>query len=453
MDRRNDSGEGALLKHREMSPTVRFALPVMAENLLTMATVQVTHMLIGRISGASLAASGMGNTVITFTNAAFTMINTGTAVLISRLVGAREENEAADTLEQSISLLTLSAVVVALLFLAAARPILGLLMPTAEAALMGEALIYFRIMALSFPFLMLESLLSGALRASGNSRAAMHLGVCMNVLLAIFAAIFIPLCHLGIVGAGLSYLLARVAGAALAAVIVVRFHGRFMIRLKNVLHPRLSAWKRIFRVGAPMSLEQISVQGGYLIANAMTVGLGTLSATVYQVCSSINDLTWSPNGVCSATAQAMVGIRLGEGRVDEAKRVARRVWLAGAIAVTAIGLLMALLGRTAASLYSADDMVLDMARPILWLSVFTAIPGMSINAIDATLRVGGDAKYVMIVSMIGVWLIRLPLTWLLAYHMQLGVIGVFLANGASLTFRMVLGLIRFARGNWIHKSI
>ena len=441
------------MKHRKLNPTVRFALPVMVENVLVMFTVQITAMLIGQISGASLAATGTANTMISFTSAAFTMVNTGTAVLISRLVGAGEPGQAADMLEQAISLLLLASTAAALLFFAAAQPIMRLLMPNAEHALMAEAVIYFRINAVSFPFLMLEALLAGAMRAAGNSRVAMFLGIGMNVVMAVLAWLLIGVWRLGIYGAGLAYALARVAGAAASSVIVARYHGRFVIRLENILRPRWTAYKRIFRVGAPMSLEQVSVQGGYLIGNSLAVGLGTVSATVHQVCSNINNITWMPNGVCAATSQALVGLRLGEGREAEARRVIRGVWLAGAASVLAISLLMAFFGRTMAGVYSADQAVIDMSQPVLWLSVFMSIPAMSVNTTDSALRAGGDARYVMMVSVIGVWLIRLPLTWLLAYRLNMGIFGVFVANFINLVFRMAMGIVRLVGSRWIHRAM
>ncbi|MBQ8954420.1 MAG: hypothetical protein IJ048_09915, partial [Clostridia bacterium] len=207
------------------------------------------------------------------------------------------------------------------------------------------------------------------------------------------------------------------------------------------------------RVGAPMSLEQISVQGGYLIGNSLAVGLGTVSATVHQVCSNINNITWMPNGVCSATSQALVGLRLGEGKEAEARRVIRGVWLAGAASVLAISLVMAFFGRTMAGVYSSDEAVIAMAQPVIWLSVLMSIPAMSVNTTDAALRAGGDARYVMMVSVIGVWLIRLPLTWLLAYRMNMGIFGVFVANFINLVFRMTMGIVRLAGSRWIHRAM
>ncbi|MBQ8954627.1 MAG: hypothetical protein IJ048_10970, partial [Clostridia bacterium] len=185
------------MKHTELNPTVRFALPVMLENVLVMITGQVTAMLVGQISGASLAATGTANTMISFTSAAFAMVNTGTAVLVSRLVGAGEPNQAADMLEQAISLLLITSAAAAAVFFAAAQPLMRLLMPGAEDALMTEAVIYFRISAVSFPFLMLETLLAGAMRAAGNSRVAMFLGIGMNVVMAALAWALIGVWRLG----------------------------------------------------------------------------------------------------------------------------------------------------------------------------------------------------------------------------------------------------------------
>ena len=435
-----------------MNPALRFALPVTMEHALAIATSQLTTSLVGLISGVSLAAVGTVNTLITFTTAAFAMINTGSAVLISRRIGAGDARGAAETLEQSISLLLLASSAVAALFLAAGSLVLRLLMPTAEDQLMSEALLFLRFSAVSFPFLMLETLLAGAQRAAGNSRAAMALGVGMNALLALLAFIFIPVMKLGIRGAGFSYVAARVAGAAAASVMTIRYHDRFALRAGNVLHPKLAAWKGIFRMGAPISAESVFVQGGYLMANSLVIGLGTFNATVYQVCTAVNNFTWMPNSVCSATAQTMVAMRLGEGNEKEAKRVAVSIWRVGAISVLTIGLAMAICARGMASIYTHDGGIIAACVPILWLCVPMALPAMSINTTDATLRAGGDAKYVMMASLVGVWLIRLTLSWLLAYRLGMGVTGIYLANFASFLYRMAAGIIRFLGGKWIHRE-
>ena len=438
------------MSSRGINSTWRFALPVICENVLVLAATQITSMLIGRISRGSLAAVGLVNSLVAFITAAFAMINVGSAVLISRKVGAGDALGAAEIVEQSASLLTLTSVMLSAALLALAHPALSILMPTAEDDLMAEALIYLRLSALSFPFMMVETLFAAALRAAGNSRGAMALGVGMNALLALCAYIFIILCGWGITGAGLSYLVVRALGALAAVIMTLRYHERFAVRLRGMLRVRPAAWRAIIRMGVPISAESISVQAGYLVANALVVGLGTFNATVFQVASSVNNFSWLPNGICSATAQTMVAMRLGEGDVKQAKKTAIGVWWVGEASVLAISLVMALLSGPMAGIYSSDPAVIAACAPILWFCVAMCVPAVSINTIDPSLRAGGDARFVMLSSLIGVWLVRLPLSWLLAYRLGWGVMGLFVANATSLFCRMILGLVRFFRGRWLH---
>ena len=82
------------------SPTLRFTLPVMLENTLTIFIGLVFSRIISTISGSALAAIGMANTVMAVIFSLFSMVTTGAAVLVSRQIGAGEGAAAADTIEQ-----------------------------------------------------------------------------------------------------------------------------------------------------------------------------------------------------------------------------------------------------------------------------------------------------------------------------------------------------------------
>ena len=79
--------------------------------------------------------------------------------------------------------------------------------------------------------------------------------------------------------------------------------------------------------------------------------------------------------------------------------------------------------------------------------------GSLINSIDPALKVGGNQKYVMMQSIVCVWGIRLPLSWLLGYVLDMGIYGIYLANLISLTVRAASGLFKRYRTNWIREEI
>lgn len=114
---------------------------------------------------------------------------------------------------------------------------------------------------------------------------------------------------------------------------------------------------------------------------------------------------------------------------------------------------MAFLGRPLAGLYSDDPAVIKGTVTAMWVLMGFALPAMVINAIDPCLRAGGDVKWVMIQTFIGVWVVRLPLTYLMGYVFKMGVAGVYIANTLGLIARAVIGLVRFSRDKWMYKRV
>jgi len=81
------------------------------------------------------------------------------------------------------------------------------------------------------------------------------------------------------------------------------------------------------------------------------------------------------------------------------------------------------------------------------------IPGASLNTLIPQLQAGGAVKTVMFITLFGVWVVRLPLTWLFCYHWTWGAKGVFLANAIALYSRLVLTTICFVRGKYLYMRV
>ncbi len=440
----------ALNNRRDM---IRFTIPVALENLLTLTIGMVVSALIGRLSSSALVAVGMANNIVTLVTGIFSITTVGSAVLLARCVGAGEQVEASHVAEQSVQMTLLIGLGVSAVFLAAAVPCMRLLMPTAEAQMFSEAVVYFRLMMISFPALMLNNVGASLLRASGNSRGPLLATALLNVVQVGAAAILILPLKMDIMGAGLSYVIARLVGAAIIWCMLLRSHSRFTIHPRNLLKPDFSIWRRTVRIGLPVSLDSIVVQLGYLLANSLIVGLGTHSASVYQVVNTLYTFAAYPQGVASAVIVSFMGRQLGASREDQARRT---MWLVYTIAMGAslvLNLFIALNTGWLAAIYSTDPAVVRECRRVVWVMFVMCIPAISINAIDPGLRAGGDSRFAMIESTLGVWCVRLPLTWLMCYRLNMGAAGVFAANTVSLFVRMTLGLIRFHGRRWIHADV
>jgi len=292
---------------RHMNPTLQFSIPVIFETVFSTFINLVFSSIIGGISGSSLTVISQCNLILNFIVAATTMLTTGSSVLCARLLGAGEPQEASRVVEQTLFLALVSSTVITLACLIFTTPILTLLMPNAEPALLAEGETYFRVLVLSLPFLMATNSLVSVLRAAGDSRTSMIINVFSCVLQLVLALLFLRVLSLDIAGAGLTYLVCRIS-SMLLAFYALRHSHRFSLRLRNTLRANAAVCKRILSVGVPTSIESIFVQAGYLTASSMVIGLGSFEAAVYNVANTMYSFASVPQSFFAPIALTVASV-------------------------------------------------------------------------------------------------------------------------------------------------
>lgn len=430
-----------------------FIYPLIIQQLAVTILNMVYSSVVGTISKSALAATSTVGQVITIYSSLFSLVSIGGTVLTARMIGAHEYRDAGRTIEQSLFMTLVYSAIVTVFSITMANPLMNLLIPNADPVMLREAVNYLRQSSITLPFLYLHTIITGILQSSGNSRTNMYINIIMYISLVAFAIIFIKWCDLGITGASLTLGLFRVVGAVLAIFSLLRSHASFIINIKNVLKPDLQIIKRMLRLGLPASAESLFVQLGYLLANTLVMGLGVHQAAIYSVANTIQGFANMPQGIVSAATSTFVGQYLGAKRYDDAKKFVRQSLMIGVPIILALYLIMNLVSPWVTPLYTSDPEVAKEASRMLWILFLFAIPGQFINNVDPALRSGGDIKYVLCETMTGVWLVRLPLSWLLAYHFDMGVVGIYLANIISLYVRATIGFVRYLSGKWMYKRV
>ncbi|MBQ9952245.1 MAG: MATE family efflux transporter [Clostridia bacterium] len=437
---------------RDSHPTLFFVLPVMLECLLSTGAGLIFSYLIGGISGSALTTISLGNQVINLIVAMATMLVTGSGILCARLLGGGEQMEASKIVEQTLFLSAVAGIAVTTLCLIFAGPLMTLLMPNAEPVVLAEGIAFFRVLILSLPFVFLTNSVSSTLRASGDSRSPMVITFTVCGLQLFFAWILLRVLGMDVMGAGLVYLLCRIGGTSIALYILLHSH-RYHLNARRMLQPDKAAFKRILSVGIPTSVESIFVQTGYLVANSMVIGLGTFEAAAYNVANTLYSFASLVQSISSSVAMTLVGQLIGAKAYKQARKTGWTIWGVGMSASLFLSAMLLVFGNQLAPIYTSDPGVQAAAVASLWAVFVMCIPAISLNTLDPQLRVGGDVKYVMYVTIIAVWAIRLPATWLFCYHWHWGAAGVFWANTVSLFFRMILNGARYIKGKYLYMRV
>lgn len=435
------------------SLSLHFMLPVIGENVFTIGIGLLISRIVSTISGSALAAIGLANNVMAVVFALFSMVTTGAAVLVARHIGAGNSKEAAETIEQTTLLTLVTTVTITLACIVSAGGLMQLLMPSADEAMQSEAVRYFRILMISLPFYVLHAVYSAICRSMGDSRTPLLAAAVMNLVQLGAAWLFIRGFRWEEIGAGLAYVVCRAAGTVFLALALLHDHRYFALCIRNVFRPQPVTCGRILRLGVPCGIEGFFLQMGYMLGNTMALALGALQGNVFQILTTLSAFATIPQAICANIALAAAGHLLGAKRYGDVRKAGGSVWWGGIVSQMALTGIVVLFAEPLAGLYSSDAAVVENSAAIMWILLFVNAAGISINAIDPQLRAGGDVRFVMAVTLSAVWLIRLPLTWLFCFHWELGVLGIFLANGISLWVRAGLGLARWFGKKWMYKKV
>ena len=363
---------------------LRFSLPIVLQMSIQPLYGTIDSIFIGHISKQAMAGVTLAGTLVFLTIALSAALGSGSTSYIARLIGAGQRQEADNAAHHSILLmLAITALVVLALTPHAGRffKLLG-----AAPVILPFALRYSWPLLYGSVFILFNMMGAAILRAEGNSRTPLFIAivtVLANLALApplIFAraqpviwGLQIGYFGLGVFGAALATLLARVLGCVMLLLYIGQGRSVWSLSWKNFhWHPR--HFVEILRVGAPQMIVHLT---GFTVALTYMRVLnrfGVDAVAVFGVGAQLDALAILPMFGLMIGMIGMVGQNLGAGRLD---RVKRAVWVASLITAAFTGVMGAifiLLPQFWIGMFNRDPQILELGRLYLRIVSFTYVP-------------------------------------------------------------------------------
>ncbi|PWR20584.1 MATE family efflux transporter [Zavarzinia compransoris] len=439
----------------EVRALLATGLPLALSQLAGVAMLTTDTIMLGRVGPEALAAAALGFSVIMVPMLFLIGLAQGAVPLMAYAVGAKTRHirEVRRTIRQAFWATALACVPV-LAVLWNFGPVLRLI--GQEPALADATVDYIRAVS---PVLVTGTwfaLLRNFTATYGRQRAALTIALLQVPLNGVFIYVLIfghlGLPALGVVGAGLgSSLSGLLALGALA--LYLRFDRRFrrfhlLGRFWRADWPRFG---QIFRIGAPIGLT-IAFEVMLFSVAAQFMGLiGPLVLAAHQIAIQVASTTFM---VALGIGQAgSIRIGLAAGARDEAA-IARTGWTAlalgcGFMGLTAIAMVVwraDLAGLFLPDVTSpANREVLAIAGGFIMLAgLFQVVDAAQVVAVNL-LRGLRDTRVPMLYAVLCYWLIGVGLSWLLAFPLGLGGIGVWWSFVVAIGAFALLLVHRFAR--------
>lgn len=356
------------------------------------------------------------------------MVSTGMASVLARLLGAGRMDEARQLFAGAHGLSIAVSIVLMAAFAVAGRPLIDLASGGSPAiAAMGYRFVAISI--LTSPLLFLLSIHSDALRTEGRIGFMAIAGVLVALANMGFNYAFIVWFDLGVAGSAVGTALAQ--SLALLLIVLFRVSGgaRLALPVRNLAYWR-TGWAQMLALGAPRSLTFIGIAlaAAATILSLRFVGTGHFEASVaaYGIITRVLSLAFFPVLGMSLALQAMVGNNVGAGlwqRSNDSLKLSLLLSLAYSSLVE-LGLIGFRHGL--GMLFTADPGVLGEVEriiPVLLPFYFTFGPMMMIASYFQSL---GDVRRSAILALSRTYLFMLPLIFTLPP--LLGENGVWLAG-------------------------
>jgi putative MATE family efflux protein len=419
--------------------------PVLVANLAQILLVVTDSVLLGRFSTRALGAVALAAPVYLVATVVVRGWGTAAQVLVARRHGAGQPAELARVADVGLALGVAGGLGTAVALFVLGPAVLGLI--GGDTGLAGPGATYLRILALAVPFVAATFTFQGVYAGLGATRVTMAMTLLVNAVNLPLGLLLVFGLGLGVTGAALATLAGTVAGAGfMAAYGRRRFQDLGLLRRANLRDWRELA-PRLWRIGWP-ECTMLGLGYGIEVALvALVAQLGAVSLAANRLIENATLISFTALTACGTGVTVLVGQRLGAGDVDGAAAY-RAVGLRLAAVLAAVPLVPFLVVPDLAfGLFTPDPPVVAVAASVIGLSVIATVPLVFALNLGGVLRAAGDTRTVLVASVAGD-AVLVPLAWLLAIGLDLGLRGVMLAWLAYGLVYLAVSWWRYRGGSW-----
>ncbi len=446
--------DGVVDQREVRRDVLRIAWPSILENLLQSVLGVITIFMVSQLGSSEVAAVGASQQLQMLFISSFFALSMGATVIVAHAYGARQHDSIGMAAKQAtVATIVLSSIIAIIVF-AFAEPMLRWM--GADSDVIEQGTRFQQISAIGYVFMALMFVLGGAMRGVGDTRTPMLVTLGINVINVavawplIFGTLGMP--ELGLDGAAIAQNVSRFVGFAVLAVILLRGKNGVSIAGRDDWRPDFTFLKRLADISIPAMGESLLRGGGQILFVVVVFMLGTAVVAGHNIAQQAVFLSMFPGFGFAMAATALTGQSLGAGNPARARAATLTATRACVVWMSLMGVAFFVFATPIMEFSAPDEadrqQIIDAGVSALRVIAF-AQPFQAIGFVLAgTLRGGGDTRFPMFSTGISMWVFRIPLAYVCAITLDLGLAGVYLAMATDNAILMMLNIWRYRQGKW-----
>ncbi len=432
----------------------KLLIPLIIEQVLMSFMGMADTMMVSNVGEAALSAVSLADSINVLVINLFAALATGGTIICAQYIGNKNDRAAHNSSNQVM----LSVIAISLMIMTVGivlrKPLLRAVFGAVEDDVMSNALTYFTITVVSYPFIAIHDASAALFRSTGNSKLPMLVTMGVNVLNIIGNSILIFGFNMGVAGAAIPTLVSRMTGAVIMLCFQHRKGQVISFRDYRNLRPDFKVIKRVLAIGVPTGIENCFFQLGKLMVQSTVSTLGTQAIAAQAMTSTLELFISQPAMAVGLGMVTVVGQCIGAGKKDEAKKYIKKLTIIATIILVTLEVLVLAATKPITMFATMTDEGRDLTfrlmclivvvKTFLWPMAFMPAYGM---------RAAGDVKFSMIVSTTSMWILRVALSWYLCRYTDVGILGVWIGMFSDWFARDIFFIWRLKSGRWIEHEV
>lgn len=428
---------------------IRFSIPIILGNLFMQLYQLIDSAIVGQFIGKeALAAVGASMPVIFAIISLVIGIGSGASVVISQYFGANDRDKVRITSDTLHIFLLITGFAIAIIGLIASDTIFRLISLPEEIIPMASSYlkVYLGGIFLLFGF----NTISSILRGIGDSKTPLYFLIISAVLNVILDLLFIVVFKWGVASAAWATVISQGVAYILAIAYINKHNPIFDINLLKLKYDH-QIFLQCVKYGLPTGIQQAFVALGAVALSKMINEFGVDVVAGYSAGMRIDALAVVPAMNFSMALTSFVGQNVGAGRYDRVQKGLNKTLLYSSITCIAITLIIVFLGKPIISIFTNVPEVIDIGHQYLVIVSSFYIIFSNMFILNGMMRGAGAVMFPMVSTILSLWVVRVPMAWILSRGM--GEVGIWLSIPAGWIIGLAMVYVYYKSGKWRNKGI
>jgi len=434
-----------LIDKKQISRDItRLAIPVVLENMLQILANVITAAMIGRLISTDISAQGISQRVTQIYWALFRGIGVGVTVAVAVSYGEGKLGRCRRIAEQTY----LAIMPVAILFTAVTlifpHQILSIF--TDDAVILSRGVQYTLIAVWAVPFTVLTSINTAAFNGQGNTKTPMMIAIVLNIINVIVGYGFIfgkfgcP--QLGVIGAAIAYVVSQASGGLLGLWLLYKPNGFFSgcQHGENFFKVDTECIKDVITTGIPAAAENLFWQFSAVVLSKVILSYGSDCYAAYQLGLQAEMLCEMPSVGFLTTATTLGAKAIGMRDQELFKAYYKQLLkIATILSVLSFAALFVAPGFFM-SFLTNNPALHAIGVKYVFIMSFAQPPQVLAKIYTGMTRAAGYKKIPMLVSFIGIWCVRVPMSLICAWVLHLDITWIWWAITIDQITRILISI-------------